>query len=362
MTVANLSRLAAVLCEDAIYALAAGSGDPAGTLEGLGKRRADLYTRVSGGGESPRMIEQYETWLIQLTHAIAPVAPPVWIPMMEVVKEKVTLEIGARGLRSLFSTKPSEKDVARVKRYGTLATRVLRATLAADGALDQEEQTILAAVISAFGLPEQDAQALFQEQPIAHDKLDIGIELEAGVVHAIVHGAWLAAGWDMIDPREELYVRSIAHRMGMMTQDIEQARASAQMRVEGRRLAGLAAVDGIRYVLSDRVPGMGVQLPAIAGTLLLPRRYREEALAPIGHGAPVTLGKRYTTLAAEERSGVLGLVWAAAVLEDPPLSRRALLRARWERFAEDLSGDGRMRHIVDEWMDETLTGVARSLP
>ena len=55
---------------------------------------------------------------------------------MEVVREKVTLEIGARGLRSLFSSKPSDKEVARVKRYGSLAVRVLRAVLAADGELD----------------------------------------------------------------------------------------------------------------------------------------------------------------------------------------------------------------------------------
>ena len=60
--------------------------------------------------------------------------------MMDVVREKVTLEIGARGLRSLFSSKPSDKDVARVKRYGSLAVRVLRAVLAADGPLDAEER------------------------------------------------------------------------------------------------------------------------------------------------------------------------------------------------------------------------------
>ena len=38
-------------------------------------------------------------------------------------------------------------------------------------------------------------------------------------------------------------------------------------------------------------PGLGVQLAALAGTIMLPRRWRDEALAPVGQGTPVTLAE-----------------------------------------------------------------------
>src|ERR1700722_15677700 len=118
-------------------------------------------------GVAPRYVE--------MARALAPVAPPASIPMMGVVREKVTLEIGARGLRSLFSNKPSDKDVARVKRYGSLAVRTLRAVLGADGSLDPEEYRAIAAVVAALGLPEADAHALRWEAPMTPESFgDLG--------------------------------------------------------------------------------------------------------------------------------------------------------------------------------------------
>ncbi len=64
---------------------------------------------------------------------MAPIAAPTFLPMADVLAEKVTLEAGARGLRGLFSSKPSDKDVQRVKRNWLLAARALRAVFAADG-------------------------------------------------------------------------------------------------------------------------------------------------------------------------------------------------------------------------------------
>lgn len=357
---AALARLVPVLCEDAIYALAAGGGDPAGALEGCGKRRADAYAAVIQGAAVPRMIDHLDVWQIHMARAMAPVAPPTWLPMMDVVREKVTLEIGARGLRSLFSSKPSEKDVARVKRFGALATRVLRAVFASDGALDAEETTAVNSVIASLGLPDADAQALYAEPPMTAETIDVAGEPEPAVTRALVRGAWLAAAWDAIDPREEHVIRVLAHKLGVVVDALEAARAEAQQRVDGRRLVGLAAIDGIRFVLSDRAPGIGVQLAALAGTLMLPRRYREEGLAQIGHGAPVTLAKRYAGLASDERAAVLGIAWAAALAEDPSVGRRALLAARWERFAADL-GDDTGRGLVDVFVADALGAIARGM-
>ena len=115
------------------------------------------------------------------------------VKVLSVDAEKVTLEAGARGLRSFFSSKPSEKDVLRVKRLGTLATRVLRAVFAADGPLDQEEQRTIAGLIASLGLPDEDAQPLFGEAPVAVEQLDVYGDVEPGFAKALLRGAWLAA-------------------------------------------------------------------------------------------------------------------------------------------------------------------------
>jgi tellurite resistance protein len=308
------------------------------------------------------MTTHFDAWVVEMARALAPIAPPVWVPMMEVVREKVTLEMGARGLRSLFSSKPSDKEVARVKRYGSLAVRVLRAVFSADGSLDSEELTTIAAVIASLGLPEADASALYAEPPVLAATLDVYGELDAAVAQAILRGAWLAAAWDSVDPREEQTIRVVAQKLSLSELEVEAARKDALARIDARRKAGLAAVDAVRCVLSDRTPGLGVQLAALTGTLMLPRRWRDEALSAIGQGAPVALAKRHMGLEASERLEVLGVAWAAALVDDPSVGRRALLRARWERVAEDLGEDDpAARELVDRWMGEALAGVARTL-
>jgi hypothetical protein len=362
LATAALERLVGALGEDAIFVLASGARDPKDALEGLLQRRGVAYTAAVQGQPHTRMTSQFEAWEVDMTHAMAPVWPPSWMPMMDVVREKVTLEIGARGLRSLFSSKPSEKDVARVKRYGSLAVRVLRAVLAADGQLDQEERTTIAAVVASLGLPEADANALRVEPPVAPESLEVYGEMDQGVARAIVRSAWLAAAWDAIDPREERVIRVVAQKMAIPTEDNEQLRREGIERVDARRKVGAAAVDAVHYLLSDRCPGLGVQLAALTGRLMLPKRWREESLAPVGQGAPAALAKRHAGLEREDRLTVLGTAWAAALVDDPTVGRRALLRARWERVAADLDEDDpTAREIVETWIGEALAGVARTL-
>jgi tellurite resistance protein len=362
LATAALDRLVAVLGEDAMYVLGSGARDPQEVLDAILVRRGYAYTAAVQGQAHTRMTTQFDGWVVEMARALAPVAPPVWVPMMEVVREKVTLEMGARGLRSLFSSKPSDKEVARVKRYGSLAVRVLRAVLAADGTLDGEERTTVASVIASLGLPEADANALYAEPPVAPATLDIYGEVDLAVTRAILRGAWLAAAWDGIDPREEQVIQVVAQKLGMAGDEVEDGRKDAIARIDARRRAGLAVVDAVRYLLSDRIPGLGVQLAALAGTMMLPRRWRDEALSAIGQGAPVALAKRHSALEPDERAEVLGVAWAAALVEGPTVGRRALLRARWERVAEDLGEDDPApRERVERWMNEALVGVARTL-
>jgi tellurite resistance protein len=359
---AALGRLVGALGEDAIFVLASGGRDPKVELDGLLLRRSAAYAAAIQGKPHTRMTDHFDAWVVDMTRALSVISPPVWVPMMDMVRERVTLEMGPRGLRSLFSNRPSEKEVARIRRYGALAVRALRMVFAADGPLDREEQTTVAAVIGALGLPDADANALSAESPLPPDSLDVYGEMEHAVARAIVRGAWLAAALDAVDPREEQVIRQLAHKMGVSDEDTEEARREALERVDARRKAGVAAVDGVRYLLADRSPGLGVQLAARAGTLLLPRRWRGEALAPVALGAPAVLAKRHTGLTSQERLTVLGVAWAAALIDDPSVGRKALLQARWERLAQDLGDDDPSpRLLVERWVDQALVGMATTL-
>jgi tellurite resistance protein len=352
-----LGRLVSALAEDAMFGLSTGGGTD--VLEGLGKRRGESYSAILAGHRLNTLSGELDNYIVEMTRAVAPIFPPGWMPMAEVIREKVTLEVGARGLRSLFSSKPSDKDVQRVKRLGTLAVRVLRAVLVADGVLDPEETRTIASVIASLGLPDVDAQALFAEAPVPVEQLDVYGDIEPAVAKAMLRGAWLAAALDQIDPREEHVVRVLANKLSIAAMDLEVLRSEAVSRVDLRRLAGLAAVDGIRFVLSDRMPGHGITLAAQAAQLMVPRRHREEALALIGAGQRVVLAKRYPQLGTEDRNTVLGAVWAAAMYDDPSLARRALLRARHDRVAADLGEDGnKSRHAIEDWMAEVLAPAA----
>lgn len=357
---AALGRLITTLAEDGIFGLATGAGAEA--LEGLGKRRFEAYQAVLQGHRLNTMSTELDHWLVEMTRAAAPVAPPTWLPMSGVLEQRITLEAGARGLRSLFSSKPSDKDIVRVKRLGTLATRVLRAVLAADGPLDPEEHRTIAALVASLGLPDEHAQPLYGEAPIAVEQLDVYGEMEAGFVKALLRGAWLAAAWDSVDPREEHVIRVVANKLGYAPAELEQLRSDVVKWIDARRIAGEAAVDGIRFVLSDRMPGHGITLAAKTGHLMVPRRYRDEVLAHVGHGARVALAKRHAALSSDDRQMVLGIAWAAALYEDPSLARRSLLRARHDRFAADLGEEGsKARSGVEDWMNDVLGPAAYSL-
>jgi len=359
----RLSQLVATLAEDTMFVLAGDEGAvSAPPFEGLAKRRDEAYRAALHGQPHATMLSAFDPWVIDLSRAMAPIAPPDWLPMGDVIRARVTLEAGPRGLRSLFSDKPSDKEAQRVHRLGMLSVRLLRQVLSAARPLDGHDARMVGAFVASLGLPQHEALSLLNEPLIPGVQLDVFGDLEPKVAKAILSGAWLAAAWDGLHPREEEVIRAFAAKAGVALDEVEEARAAALSRVEVKRLVGLATIDYVRAVLSDRVPGIGQALPAFLGTLLLPRRYRDEGLAPIGHLAPVMLARRYLKLTHDERTRVLGLTWAAALHEDPSLGRQALLRARFEHVAEDLESDGReARMLVSGWISDVLATTAREL-
>jgi hypothetical protein len=362
-TTERLSQLVSTLAEDTIFVLAGDEGAVAAPpFEALAKRRADVYAGILRGVARSTMVTTFDAWVVDLARAVAPISPPDWLPMGALLRAHVTLEAGVRGLRSLFSDKPSDKEVQRVTRLGTLAVRLLRQVLAAHGAESSDDARMLGAFVASLGLPPADAAGLLHEPAVPGLHLDVYGEIPPKLLSAMLEGAWLAAASDGLHPREEEVIRAFAAKASIGLEEVEAGRAAALARVEVKRLVGLATIDCVRAVLRDRVPGVGEALPTKLAVLLLPRRYREEGLSPIQHDAPVVHARRYLALSRDERTRVLGMTWAAALYDDPSVARQALLRARFEHVAEDLESDGReARTLVTGWMSEVLAATAKEL-
>ncbi len=354
-----LARLLGAITEEAIFVLAGGASDAREAIAGVVKRRADAHAAVMNAKPAPSMLDSFDAWSLEMSRAAAGISPPDFVPMADVLGEKVTLAAGARGIRSLFSSKPNEKDEARVRRLGTIAVEAARAIYSADGSIDADEARSIGWLIASLGLSDADAQKLATLPGVKPEKIELHGEVDAGVAKALVRGAWLVAAEDGLDPREEEAVRMLAHRVSVATQEVEHARNEAVARVDARRALGLCATEGIRYVLSDRVPGDGVALASKTCALAVPRRFREEVLGQIAHGGLVSLAKRHAGLATADRTCALGVAWAAALHENPTLARRSTLRARFDRFAADVGDEGgRVRTLVEGVIDEALAIAA----
>lgn len=354
-----IERLLRAISEEAIFVLAGGTSDARDAISGVVKRRVDAHATTMSGRPIPTMTDDFDAWSLELARAAAGIAPPDFVPMADVLGEKVTMAAGARGLRGLFSSKPSEKDEARVRRLGTIAVEAARAVLSADGSIDAEEARSISWLIASLGLSDADADKLRTLAPVKPEKIELHGDVDASVAKALVRGAWLVAAEDGLDPREEDAVRMLAHRVSVTTEQVEHARNEAVARVDARRAMGLCLTEGIRYVLSDRVPGDAVAIASKACALAVPRRFREEVLGHVAHGALVTLAKRHAGLPAADRTCALGATWAAALHENPTLARRATLRARFDRFAADVGDEGgRVRTIVEGAIDEALATAA----
>jgi tellurite resistance protein len=332
----NLIQGLEAVTEDALFAVAAAGEDDENVLTGLGKRRADLYERVVRG-QARIPISSYRDWTTNLAAAIAPVCPPIWMPMAQLVRQGVTVEGGARGVRALFTSKPSEKQVEHVRRVGALAVRALVAVLAADGDLDTDEQDLRAALVSSFGLPEEDEQRLLIEAPFAAAELEIYGDLDSKLAKEVIHGAWVAAAGDGIDPREERVIATLGAKLNVRPEDIEVARNDARKLTDDQRDVGAAIVDAIRYVLVDD-PERAVALGKVAARLFLPRRHRLEPLSALHQRSTITLANRFH-LNKTGQSAVLAASWLAAQSSNPSATRRVPLLLRHEDVAKDLRAD-----------------------
>jgi hypothetical protein len=326
-----LLNLLHCVCQDVIFALASSHEVVEEELTAITKRRAPIYDSVAKGG--PVDIDDWKSWIVSMCAVVAPVHPPVWLPMHDVV-QSVSLEAGARGVRSLFTSKPSDKEIQRTRKIGALAVRTLGAVLGSDGELRADEELMRASLVAALGLPEEDERLLTAEKPMPPQAIEVYGEIDPKVAKSLLRGSWLAAFSDGIEPREDEAVHKLAQKFGIQAQDAEAMRQEMRARVDGRKTFGTASVDAVRYVMSDETEA-GPKLARLAAELALPQVHRAESLATIDNAGPVILAKRHI-LERQQREACLALAWFAALSTDPSSTRCAELAARHDRVATDL--------------------------
>lgn len=347
-----------VLCEDTFFAITAARRLDADHLRGLARRRAPIVAGL-GPDVHDGLMGSWETWVTSLCAAIAPIAPPRWMPMADAVEQGLSLEHGARGVRSLFTSKPSEKEVMRVRTTGSLAVRVLGAVMSAPGTFTPELALLRAATIASLGLPEEDQRMLNNEAPVSAEALEVYGDVEPKVARAIIKGAYQAAIGDGIDPREEDALLKLSTKLSVPLEAVQEARAAAKQSVEQGKAVGEATVDAIRYLFNDD-RAAAEKFGIAAARLILTTSQRREAINAINVGGQVTLGKKYT-LERKDRDAALAAAWAGALAGDPTYARRVELMQRHDRIASDLGGadsGAEVRAVMERHIDAELSQVA----
>lgn len=353
----SLSNALVVLCEDAFFGVTATRSLSADNLRNLARRRVQ-YIAGLGPDVKSGLMPWWEQWVMSMCVAMAPIAPPHWLPTADAVDMGLSLEHGARGVRSLFTTKPSEKEVLRVRTTGALAVRVLGAVMSASGPLNAESGLLRGAAIASFGLPEEDQRTLHSEAPIAADALEVYGEIEPKVARAIVKGAFQAAMWDGLDPREEEAVLKISTKLNVPLEAVNDARAEAKQLTDRSKALGDATVDAIRYVLGDE-PQDAEKYAIAAARLTQPVVHRRDAITSINVGGAVTLGNKHK-LDRKEREAALALAWLSALSSDPNYGRRVELLSRHARIGADLGAEdaaAEARNVIERHIDEGLAQV-----
>ncbi len=356
----NLAAVLSHLSEDAFFTVAGSVRLDAEVLRAMAAKRAPTLVAAARGAPSPGL-DAWDPWILTLCSILAPIAPPRWVPLADAIEAGLSLEHGARGMRSLFTSKPSEKDVARVRELGAGAVRAITSVLAATGLIHAEAALLRRALLASLGLPDADRAGIDAEPPMHAEALDLRGDLDAKLARSLVRAGFYVARVDGTDPREEQVVITIARKLGLTTDEVSQAREEARALIESSKDFGEASVDAFRYLLEGD-GGESDRFAVAAARLTLSPIQRHDAVTAINVGSPVILGKRHR-VDRKQREAALGLAWLAAVHANPTYLRRAELVGRHDKLAADFGeeADGAaIRAALDRWLEVELGGVARA--
>jgi hypothetical protein len=356
----DLAAVLAELCEDAFFTVTSSGRLDVDALRALATKRQGIYVAAARHRPSPGLAA-WDIWVLGLCAVLAPIAPPRWVPFADAVGAGLSLEHGARGVRALFTRKPSESDVARVRALGGLAVRAITSVLAAAGPLNAETALMRLALIASLGLADADRAELEAEAPIHPEALALHGDVDAKVARSMVRAGFYAARVDGTDPREEQAVITIARKLGLTTEEVNQAREEARAAMDAGKEFGEACVDALRWLLEDN-RAESDQFAVAAARLALAPIQRHDAFTAINVGTPVLLGKRHR-LDRKHREAALGMAWLAAVHANPTYLRRAALVDRHDRLATDLGdeADGAaIRSALDRWVELELAAITKA--
>jgi hypothetical protein len=356
----DLASVLSLLCEDAFFTVAGAGRLDLDALRALSAKRSPALVAAARGAPSPGL-DAWDPWILGLCAVLAPIAPPRWVPLADAVGAGLSLEHGARGVRSFFTSKPSDKDVARVRSLGSMAVRVVTSVLAATGPLNAESTLLRRALIASLGLSDPDRAEIEAELPVPAEALQLPGDLDGKLARSMVRGGFYAARVDGTDPREEQAVIAVARKLGLTTEEVNQAREEARVLIDSGKDFGEASVDGIRWLLE----GDGAEsdrFAIAAARLTLSPVQRRDAITAVNVGSPVFLGHRHR-LDRKQREAALALAWLAAVHRNPTYLRRAELVGRHDKLAADLGeeADGEaIRAALDRWVEVALGSTAKA--
>jgi hypothetical protein len=174
-----------------------------------------------------------------------------------------------------------------------------------------------------------------------------------------VRAGFYAARLDGTDPREEQAVVAVARKLGLTTEEVNQARDEARAFIDAGKDFGEACVDAIRWLLegeeSDR-------FAVAAARLTLSPIQRHDAITAVNVGSPVVLGRRHR-VDRRQREAALALAWLAAVHGNPTYLRRAELAGRHDRLAADFGDEAEgaaVRGALDRFIELELGATAKA--
>lgn len=337
------ARTFSLAARDLVAAVAAREGY-ARSLPDIARRRAARYA-------DPGAAPEGDAYWVDLAAALAPVLPSELMPMWGLIESGATLEGGARGLRSLFSSAPSEKDRRRVQRTAGLAWRVMSLAVAADGTVTDDERLRAEMAMASFGLSAEELAAAKGEAPAKAAQLEVFGELEGRVRRELVRGAWQVAMQSELTQAVEDEVLTLAAKLevspelGAIRRDVADANAR-----------------------SARVAGLAVELLRVATAGLPPERVGPAAEHLLRAAAPAGVAgalrarltasdtpdpSRFVSLVGAQRSQAVALAWATTRGLDQPASAEALSRARLRAAAADLDASSEAAtamELVDRYL------------
>ncbi len=359
----HLHRAARAMCDDAALVVSATSRFEVGELSAVARRR-DTPT-AAALKQANEADEPVDARLPSLFAALAPVFPAPLLPLSEAIHDGLHLEPKARGLRSLFTSKPSEKEIARVRQLGELAVKALLAVKAASsGGPPDEARLLVALTLAAMGYQAEERDQLLHAPPTSPEDLAITGDTDRSFSRRLVEGCCLLAASDGIDPGEHDAIRAIGRKAGLPTDEVESLRAAALAVTDQARATGTMLVDAARWMLGGSPRSEADPLSRAIAQVALPSLHRGPALQAIDVAQAVTLAGRYLP-GRRERRAALALGWLVVLRRDPRVTERALAVVRHDALATDLGSldDGlSVRQTIDEWLERELGALAQAYP